>query len=256
MKKFIRITAVVLAVMFAALAFTACSGGGNTDTEKTYLIVADNSFAPFDYLDEATGKYTGIDMDILAAIAEDQGFKYTVDNCGWNAALGNLSSKTADGMIAGMTITDERKETFDFSDAYFEDGQILFVKEGSEIATLEDLEGKKVAVKTGTMGASYVESIKDEYNFTVESFDGSDAVYAAVSEGNVDAGVEDYSVINFKIASADLPFATLGEKVNVGPYGFAVPKGMNAELVEMFNKGLANIKENGVYDDILAKYGM
>ncbi len=224
--------------------------------EKEYLIVADNSFAPFDFLDAKSNTYIGVDMDLLAAIAADQGFKYKVDNCGWNAALGNLNSGQADGMIAGMTITAEREKSYDFSKPYFEDGQTLFVGKNSKLTTLEDLKGKIVAVKTGTQGSKYVESIKDKYGFTVQSFEGSDAVYAAVQTGNVDAGVEDYSVISYRIATAHLPLKLFGEKVNVGPYGFAVMKGKNAALIAKFNAGLNNIKANGTYAKILAKYGM
>ena len=276
MKKFIRIMALVLVAVLALGAFAACSGkDDNGDTtvaaddttaaadgttaaasDKVYKVVADNSFAPFDFLDEATNTYTGIDMDLLAAIAEDQNFKYEVDNCGWTAALGNLSGGLADGMIAGMTINEERLESYDFTDAYFEDGQIMFQKEGGALTSFEDLQGKKIAAKNGTMGAKYAESIKDQYGFTIEIFDSSDTVYAAVLEGNVDAGIEDYSVINYRIASSDLKLATFGEKVNVGPYGLAVLKGTNPELISMFNAGLTNIKANGKYAEILAKYGM
>ncbi len=224
--------------------------------EKVYRIVADNSFAPFDFLDAKTNKYVGVDMDLLAAIAADQGFKYKVDNVGWNASLGNLNAGQADGMIAGMTITPERQKSYDFSDPYFEDGQTLFVAKNSKLKSLEDLKGKVVAIKTGTQGAKYVDSIKDKYGFTTQSFEGSDAVYAAVQTGNVDAGAEDYSVISYRISTANLPLMLFGEKVNVGPYGFAVLKGKNPELIKMFNAGLKNIKANGTYKKILAKYGM
>ncbi len=256
MKKMTRSIAKMLSMLLVA-GFALCVNTVDVaKAEKTYLVVADNSFAPFDFLDASTNTYTGVDMDLLAAIAADQGFKYEVDNCGWNAALGNLNSGQADGMIAGMTITPDREKSYDFSTPYFEDGQTLFVAKNSKLASLEDLKGKIVAVKTGTQGAKYVESIKDQYGFTVQSFEGSDAVYAAVQTGNVDAGVEDYSVISYRISTANLPLMLFGEKVNVGPYGFAVMKGKNAELIEMFNKGLANIKENGTYAKVLAKYGM
>ncbi|MDR1631198.1 MAG: transporter substrate-binding domain-containing protein [Oscillospiraceae bacterium] len=264
MKKATRALAAIMTFALL-LGFAGCNSndGKNTQTSTTgttagkkYLIVADNSFAPFEFLDAATNTYVGVDMDILAAIAADQGFSYTVDNCGWDASLGNLANGQADGMIAGMTITDERKETYDFSNAYFEDGQTLFAKADSNFSGLEDIKGKTVAVKTGTMGASYVESLKEEYELTVNSYEGSDEVYAAVSSGNVDLGVEDFSVISYKIDAAGLSFKLVGEKVNVKPYGFAVLKGKNAELLTLFNAGLANIKANGTYETILAKYGI
>lgn len=111
---------------------------GVTPTKK-YVIYSDNAFAPFEFLDTATNKYTGVDMDILAAVAEDQKFEYEVKNEGFDASMGAVQSGQADAMIAGMTITDERKKTFDFSDGYFEDGQIMVVAEGSSISSVSDL---------------------------------------------------------------------------------------------------------------------
>ena len=107
--------------------------------EKTYIIYSDNAFAPFEFLDTATNKYIGIDMDILAAVAKDQGFEYEVKNEGFDASMGAVQSGQADAMIAGMTITEERKKTFDFSEGYFEDGQIMVVPADSTAASVADL---------------------------------------------------------------------------------------------------------------------
>lgn len=107
--------------------------------EKTYVIYSDNAFPPFEFLDTETNEYIGVDMDILAAVAEDQGFEYTVANEGFDASMGAVQSGQADAMIAGMTITDARKESFDFSDGYFEDGQILVVPADSTVVSIADL---------------------------------------------------------------------------------------------------------------------
>lgn len=106
---------------------------------KKYVIYSDNAFAPFEFLDTATNEYVGIDMDVLAAIAKDQGFEYEMHNEGFDASMGAVQSGQADGMIAGMTITDQRKETFDFSEGYFEDGQIMVVSANSEVTSIADL---------------------------------------------------------------------------------------------------------------------
>lgn len=254
MKKFMKIAALTLAAVMMLACFVAC--GESKDGEKVYKIVADNSFAPFDFLDSETDTYIGVDMDLLAAIAEDQGFKYDIDNCGWDAALGNLSSGQADAMIAGMTITEARKESYDFTNGYFSDGQILIVKSDSTVASLEDLKGKTVAVKTGTQSAIYAESVKEQYGFETVIYKDSPAVYEAVASGIDAAGFEDFSVVSYQIKALDLNLKLVGDKVNVGEYGVAVLKGTNAELIEMFNKGLENIKANGKYAEIMAKYGI
>ena len=105
---------------------------------KKYVIYSDSAFAPFEFLDTESNQYVGVDMDILAAVAKDQGFEYEVKNEGFDAAMGAVQAGQADGMIAGMTITDQRKETFDFSDGYFEDGQILVVPADSDITSIAD----------------------------------------------------------------------------------------------------------------------
>lgn len=106
---------------------------------KKYVIYSDNAFAPFEFLDTATNQYTGIDMDILAAIAKDQGFTYEMHNEGFDASMGAVQSGQADAMIAGMTITEERKQAYDFSDGYFEDGQIMVVAADSAVTSIKDL---------------------------------------------------------------------------------------------------------------------
>lgn len=259
MKNAKKVLVVVLAVVLAAASLAGCSKKTNTTTtkaaSKTYVIYSDNSFAPFEYLDESTNKYTGLDMDLLAAIAADQGFKYEMHNEGFDAAMGAVQSGQADAMIAGMTITDKRKETYDFSDGYFDDGQIMVVKSDSSITSLDGLKGKTVAAKTSTMGSEYAESIKDKYNFKITYYEGSPEMYQAVTTGTAAACFEDKSVVLWAIKSEKLTLKTIGDTISPGQYGFAVKKGQNAELISMFNKGLANIKANGKYKEILAKYG-
>lgn len=228
------------------------SAGGQT---KVYKISSDNSFAPFEYLDTETNEYVGVDMDILAAVAEDQGFKYEVKNEGFDASMGSVQSGQADAMIAGMTINAERKKTFDFSDGYFEDGQIMVTQAGSDIEDVSDLAGKTVAAKTSTMSAEITEKYAKQYGFEVVYYEDSPTMYTAVASGTNAACFEDRSVIGWAIKQENLGLQTVGDVVKPAEYGFAVRKGQNAELIEKFNKGLANIKESGKYDEILAKYG-
>ena len=247
--------ALILAiVMIASVAMLAgCGENASTGGEKTYVIYSDNAFAPFEYLDTETNTYVGVDMDIMAAVAEDQGIKYEMHNEGFDAAMGAVQSGQADAMIAGMTITDERKETFDFSEAYFDDGQVIVAKAGTK---MEDLKGKTVAAKTSTVGGEYAESIKDQYGFTINYYEGSDNMYQAVQTGADAACVEDFSVIGYAIKTGKVELEIISEEpANVKGYGFAVQKGQNAELLEKFNTGLKNIKANGKLNDILAKYG-
>lgn len=256
-----KLLALLMAAAMIVLCFAACGGSGNdtdTDTQdgKKYLIYSDKAFAPFEYLDTETNKYAGVDVDLLAAIAEDQGFTYDIKFEGFDAAMGAVQSGQADAMIAGMTIRADREEIFDFSDGYFEDGSILVVAASNDsIKSEEDLKGKKIACKIGTTSTDYAKSIQEKYGFEITTFEGSPEMYQAVLNGNADACFEDYSVVGWAIKNDSVALKTIGEIVNPGSYGFAVNKGKNAELIEMFNKGLANLKASGKYEEILNKYG-
>lgn len=257
MKKTLLVVSLCIVAMMMCLSFTACGGGEEaaSDEATTYVIYSDNAFAPFEYLDEESNTYVGLDMDILAAIAADQGFAYEMHNEGFDASMGAVQSGQANAMIAGMTITDERAETFDFSEGYFEDGQILVVGTDSDIASWEDLSGKKVAVKTSTMGAEYAAANAETYGYELVYFEDSPTMYTSVINGANDACVEDFSVIGWAIKNDGVALQVVGDVINPGYYGFAVKKGTYPELIEMFNAGLANIKASGEYDEILAKYG-
>ena len=240
----------------AAKEETSATESGNTASSasgKKYVIATDTVFAPFEFTDES-GAFVGIDVDLLDAIAKDQGFEYELQSLGFDAALVAVQSGQADGVIAGMSITDERKETFDFSDAYYDADVTMAVAAGSSIASYDDLNGKKVAVKTATNGSDYAKSIADQYGFDIVEFKDSPTMYQDVITGNTVACFEDYPVMAYNIkqgAGMEMPEGTTAAGSS---YGFAVQKGQNAELLEMFNKGLADIKENGTYQEIVDKY--
>ena len=117
-----KLTAMAM-VAVMALGVTACGGSepAADDAAKTYIIATDTTFAPFEFQNEA-GEYVGIDIELLEAIAADQGFDYELQALGFSAAVQALEAGQADGVIAGMSITEERQQKFDFSEAYFDSG--------------------------------------------------------------------------------------------------------------------------------------
>lgn len=220
---------------------------------KTYVIGTDITFAPFEFQD-ASGKFVGIDMDLLEAIAKDQNFKYEIKPLGFNAAVQALEAKQVDGVIAGMSITEERKQKFELSEPYFQSGVVMAIgKNNDSVKSYEDLQGKKVAVKTGTEGYRFAESIAAEYSFTIVPFDDSAQMYEDVKTGNSVACFDDYPVLAYGV-NQNNGLKIVTEKELGGSYGFAVNKGMNQELMNKFNAGLANLQTNGQYDQILEKY--
>ena len=222
---------------------------------KKWVIASDTVFKPFEYTD-ASGNFVGIDVDIVAAIAADQGFDYEIKSLGWDAAIAACQAGQADGMIAGASITEERKANgWLFSDGYYTATQSMTVAADSDITGFDGLKGKDVAVKTGTQGAAYAESLKDEYGFNLVYFEDSPTMYQAVLGGQCVACFEDTPIMQATIKDNGLALKCLEDTANAGgDYGFAIFNADNQELLDMFNKGLANIKANGTYDQILAKY--
>ncbi len=250
----------ILALMLAlVLCFSFAACGNETDNTadagKNFVIATDKGFSPFEFQD-AAGNIVGIDMDILKAVAEDQGFTYDLQYIGWDAAIAACQAGQADGMIAGASITDERKENgWIFSEGYYDATQGMAVAKDSDIKGFDDLKGKKVAVKNGTMSNQYAESIKDKYGFEVVTFPTSPDMYQAVLGGQVVACFDDTPILKYNIKTGELQMKFVeGTENEPAQYGFAIFDAKNQELIDLFNAGLKNIRENGKYDEIIAKY--
>jgi len=242
------------ATITAFLAAGAILGVSSTATaaDEKYIIGTDTTFAPFEFTN-SDGELVGIDMDLLHAIAEDQGFEVEIRQLGFDAAVQALQSNQVDAVMAGMSITDERKKTFDFSDPYFTSGIQLGVLDASDIQSLDDLDGKTVAVKTGTQGQTFAEENQDKYGFKVTPYQDTTYMVDAVKAGQAVGYFEDFPVLAYGIQQGS-GFRLVGDPELGGEYGFAVNKGQNPELVEMFNEGLANLKASGDYDKIVDTY--
>lgn len=247
------VMAMSLAACGNAAAETSASAEGNEAADaKVYKIATDTTFAPFEFEND-NGEMVGIDLDLLAAIAADQGFAYELQVVGFSAAVTALEAGEADAVIAGMSITEDRQVKYDFSEPYYNSGVGMAVLEGSDIASYEDLNGKQVAAKIGTEGATFAESIKDDYGFTIAQFEDSSSMYQDVLAGTSAACFDDYPVLGYEI-SRGIGFALPMEMERGSSYGFAVLKGENTELRDMFNAGLKNLKDSGKYDEILDTY--
>ena len=247
---------VLLAVMMAVCAFA----GGNKEKAagaggKVWIVATDTVFRPFEYTNEKN-QFVGIDVDLLAAIAEDQGFKYELQSLGWDAGVAAVQVGQADALIAGATIKQSRIDSgWIFSEGYYNATQTFVVAKDSKIASFEDLKGKNVAVKNGTAGADFANSLKAKYGFTVTVFEDSPTMYQDVINGNSAACCEDTPIMADNIKTAGLALKIpAGMESEGAPYGFAIMDKKNQELLDMFNAGLKNIKANGKYQQILDKY--
>ena len=222
---------------------TMACGSKSADGKKKYTIGIDTSFPPFEYKKDS--KYTGIDIELLQAIGKLEGFEVEFKPMDFGGLIPALQSGQLDGVIAGASITEERKKSVDFSDPYYESGLVALVNKGN--STIK-------TVKDGTAGAKFAEdNLKGKA--TIRVFEDSASTLKAVENNQADAAFEDYPVIAYTIkVNPNLNVKIGTEKLTNNEYGFMVKKGENKELLEKFNKGLKTLKENGEYQKIVDKY--
>jgi glutamine transport system substrate-binding protein len=245
-------------LLILTIIIAACGGSKETAGEgekggKVYKVGVDTTYPPFEF--KEGNDYKGIDIELINAIAKNQGFKIELSPMDFGGIIPAMQANQLDVAIAGMSITEERKKIVDFSAPYFDAGLTLIVKDdNSAIKSINDLKGKKVAVKKGTSGAKYATDNASKLGITVVQFNDSPAMFQEVSNGNADALIEDYPVISYAIAQKDLGLKIVGDRLNGDQYGIAVLKGQNADLLKKINDGLAELKKDGTYDKIIKTY--
>ena len=250
-----RILFIVSILMFVVLS-CGKSNDGNASAEgkgKKYIIATDTSFPPFKY--KENNEYVGIDIDLIKKIAETEGFEIELKPMDFGGIIAALQSGQIDGAIAGASITEERKNSVDFSEPYYDSGVVTVVnKSNTTIKSVDDLAGKNLAVKNGTEGAKYAEDkLKGKVNVRV--YEDSVSMYKAVENNQADAAFEDLPVAGYTIKiTPDSKLKIATDRLTSSSYGFMVKKGANQELLAKFNSGLKKLKENGEYNKIVEKY--
>lgn len=261
MKKFSFITMLLALILFVAACGSdkdTTSGGEGSGSEggsdgETYSVGIDTTYPPFEFEDD--GEYTGIDIDLINAIADNQGFEIDFNAMDFGGIIPAMQAGQLDIAIAGMSITEDRKKVVDFSDPYFEAGISLVVSaDNNDITSLDDLDGKTVVVKSGTTGAAFAVENQEKHGYEITQLDDSPAMFQEVANGNADVLFEDYPVIAYAIAQSNLDLKIVGDRLTGDEYGIAVLKGENDELLEKINAGLKELRDSGEYDKILDKY--
>ncbi len=222
---------------------------------KVYVVGTDAAYAPFESQNEK-GEIVGFDIDVVRAAAAKAGIEVKFVNTPWEGIFNNLAQGDRDLLVSAVTITDERKQTMDFSTPYFDAIQLIAVKENSKVAKFDDLKKLKVGVQTGTTGDEVVTKLLGKNSTNVKRFESTPLALKELEAGGVDAVVADNGVVIHYVANnAGTKFKTVADTKSFAPeqYGIAFKKG-NTELLEKFNKGLADIKADGSYDKLFAQY--
>lgn len=261
MKNFKKVMAAAMALIMV-FAFAACgstSGQGSAETGSdtvVYKVGTEPTFPPFDTTDDA-GNIVGFDMDLITAIGEDQGFQVEFVNLQFDSLIPALQSGQIDIIAAGMNSEDEeRKEEVDFGTPYYDSGLVVAVKaDNTTINGVDDLTpDMKVAAQIGTTGADKATALADEGKIAeAVILNGLDTAMMQLINGDVAAVINDQPVTKAYIAKQPDQIKIVGEVMNAEAYAIAVQKG-NTELLDKINTGMQNLKDNGKFDEIFAKW--
>ena len=247
-----RITAVAGTFTLITSLFIAGCGSNTTNNDKVWRVGTDATYALFGFKEKNTGKLDGFDIDIITAIAKEEGAEVDIQNLNFDALLPALQSNTLDIAISDMTISEERAKSVDFSNPYYIAGSGLVVNtDNTNITSFKDLEGKRIGVSIGSTGAEIAGKIPNadvrQFNLIIDAF-------LELQNRGVDVVINDTPVNEFYVANKGRGIAkVVGEDYDAAPLGIAVKKG-NTELLDKINSGLAKIKENGKYREIYKKW--
>ena len=252
------------AIACSALTLGACGGQSKdttgaapaaADPNKVYRVAMNAEFAPFESRD-ANGKVEGFDVDLMDAMAKAGNFKIEYKHQPWESLFPALKNGDVDIVISGVTITDERKQSMDFTDSYFEITQVVLVPQGKAISNSEDLKNlNKVGVVTGQTGDFSVSKILGNDSPKIARFENLPLLIKDLESGGLDAVISDSAVVgNYIKNNSDKGFSMVAvPDFEVENYGIAVRKGNTATL-NMLNEALKQVRANGEYDKIHGTY--
>ena len=230
-------------------ASTSAAAGELTTVEAGKLTMATNAaFPPYEMTTDA-GEFEGIDIDTAKAIAEKLGLELQIDDMDFDAALLSVQQGKADIVMAGVTVTDERKAVMDFSDSYATGIQSIIVPNDSEIASPDDLAGKTIGTQRGTTG--YIYCSDDFGDENVVAYDDGLTAVQALNNGQVDAVVIDNAPAQ-EFVAANPGLKVLDTSYAEEDYAIGMAKG--SALEDAVNKALEELKADGTLQAIVDKY--
>lgn len=232
----------------------AAAGELTTVTPGTLTMSTNAAFPPYEMTAD-DGSFEGIDIEVAQAIADKLGLKLQVDDMDFDAALLAVQNGKSDMVMAGVTVTDERKAVMDFTDSYASGVQVVIVPEDSDIASIDDMQGKMIGVQRGTTGDLYCSDTVENGGFGAENVtpypDGLTAVQALMN-GQVDCVVIDNAPAQ-EFVTANPGLKILDTEYANEDYAIGVAKG-NTQLLDALNTAIAELKADGTIQSILDKY--
>ncbi|WP_318616286.1 basic amino acid ABC transporter substrate-binding protein [Sporosarcina sp. YIM B06819] len=225
-------------------------GEGKNEGARKLVVGTDATYAPMESMDEK-GNIVGIDIDIVKAIAEAAGFEVEFKNIGWEPLFPAVDNSEVDFAVSSITITEDRKKTYDFTNPYFSANQLILVPEDSSIENFADLKDKRVAVQINTTGHIVTKGLLGDTSSKIVAAETMPLAISEMINGNADAAVGDNAVIiDYKANNPKVQLKTIEDaSFEKEFYGLMVKKG-NKEVVDLLNKGIQIIKDNGKLKEI------
>lgn len=237
-----RFYIIFFALLAVALTLSAC--GAKTQKVR---VATDATWPPFEYVDEQSKEIVGFDIDLMNAIAKEVGLEVEYINVPWDSLLAGMAQCQYDLAISAMTITEERKKNFAFSEPYFAAGQIVTVQaSNTDILGKDSLVGKKVGAQNGTTGDIEIQKMAGVQRV---AYDDIGLAFQDLLNGQIDAVVADNPLALGYVGQNPDKLKTVGEVFTDEYYGIAVCK-TNTELLEKVNKGLAAVKKAGLIEKL------
>lgn len=242
---------IVLIIVLSALMLFSCAK--KEEQNKVYVFATDATWPPLEYIDES-GNLTGFEVELVPMIGEKVGIKMEAKNIPWDTIFAGLANGQYDGVASGVSVTEDRKKTMDFSTPILEAGQVIIVKKASTVSGIDDIKGLKVGVQIGTTG----DLVLDDYDVVRKQYDDIGLALQDMLNGNIDACVCDSLIASdFVLANPNYKdkLKVAGSAFTQEDIAIAVKKG-NKELLDLINKGLAELKADGSYDKLKAKWNL
>ena len=223
------------------------------ESAKVYVFATDATWPPLEYIDES-GNLTGFEVELVPMIGEKVGVKMEAKNIPWDTIFAGLTNGQYDGVASGVSVTEDRKKTMDFSTPILQAGQVMIVRNDSKVKGAEDMKGLRVGVQIGTTG----DLVLDDYDVTRKQYDDIGLAIQDMLNGNLDACVCDSLIASdYVLANENYKnrLKVAGEPFTEEDIAIAVKKG-NSELLGLVNKGLEMMKADGSYDALKAKWNL
>ncbi|WHZ56451.1 transporter substrate-binding domain-containing protein [Metabacillus hrfriensis] len=242
-------------LVIGVLAACGSSDNGSGEEKKVLKMATSADYPPFEYIDTAKGSdIIGFDVDLAKAIGKELGYEIKVEDMDFTGLIPALQAKKADMVLAGMTPTEERKKSVDFSDVYYTAKHMIISQKGSGIKSVEDLEGKTVGVQLSSIQEGKAEEIAKEVNIKVENRNRIPELIQEMKSGRFDAAIiEDTVAKGYFEKDKELEGITIedGETEEAGS-AIAFPK--DSKYTEEFNRVLQEMKENGELEKLVVKW--